>query len=106
MRSGRYTGRRWTYRLDRPEHAIGDAVTVDRNRLPVIERDGAQGVDARVKRVYLVDKRDRDRDGVLDKTLVADLLDVANPRALGGFGRTFTFPVRFPVAGICGACRC
>ncbi len=89
---GRYTGVRWTYRLDRPEHAIGDAVTVDRNRLLVVERDGAQGVDARVKRVYLVDKRDRDRDGVLDKTLVADLLDIANPRGLGGFGETFTFP--------------
>ncbi|QFZ21336.1 esterase-like activity of phytase family protein [Saccharothrix syringae] len=92
VRSGRYTGTRWTYRLDRPEHAIGDAITVDRNRLLVIERDGAQGVDARVKRVYLVDKRDRDRDGVLDKTLVADLLDVANPRGVGGFGERFTFP--------------
>ncbi|GAB2967797.1 esterase-like activity of phytase family protein [Saccharothrix stipae] len=92
LERGRYTGVRWTYRLDRPEHAIGDAVTVDRNRLLVIERDGAQGVDARVKRVYLVDKRDRDRDGVLDKTLVADLLDIADPRGLGGSGETFTFP--------------
>lgn len=89
---GRYTGTRWTYRLDRPEHAIGDAVTVDRNRLLVIERDGAQGVDARVKKVYLVDKRDRDQDGALDKTLVADLLDIADPRRLGGGGTTFTFP--------------
>lgn len=92
VRQGRYTGKRWVYPLDRPEHAIGDAITVDRNRLLVIERDGAQGVDARVKRVYLVDKRDRDRDGKLDKTLVADLLDIANPRRLGGFGETFTFP--------------
>ncbi|MCC8246386.1 esterase-like activity of phytase family protein [Saccharothrix luteola] len=92
LERGRYTGVRWTYRLDKPEHAIGDAVAVDRNRLLVIERDGAQGVDARVKRVYLVDKRDRDRDGALDKTLVADLLDIANPRGLGGFGTTFTFP--------------
>ncbi|MFD7659245.1 esterase-like activity of phytase family protein [Actinosynnema sp. NPDC059797] len=92
VRQGRYTGKRWTYRLDRPEHAIGDAITVDRNRLLVIERDGAQGVDARTKRVYLVDKRDRDRDGAVDKTLVADLLDIANPRRLGGFGERFTFP--------------
>ncbi|MFE2752759.1 esterase-like activity of phytase family protein [Actinosynnema sp. NPDC059335] len=89
---GRYTGTRWTYRLDRPEHAIGDAVTVDRNRLLVIERDGAQGADARVKKVYLADKRDRDHDGELDKTLVADLLDIADPRRLSGGGTTFTFP--------------
>jgi hypothetical protein len=92
LERGRYTGVRWTYPLDRPEHAIGDAITVDRNRLLVVERDGAQGVDARVKRVYLADKRDRDRDGKLDKTLVADLLDLANPRRLGGFGEKFTFP--------------
>ncbi|WP_158841186.1 esterase-like activity of phytase family protein [Saccharothrix deserti] len=92
LERGRYTGAHWTYQLDKPEHAIGDAITVDRNRLLVIERDGAQGVDARVKRVYLADKRDRDHDGKLDKTLVADLLDIANPRKVGGFGETFTFP--------------
>ncbi|MDQ2586596.1 esterase-like activity of phytase family protein [Saccharothrix yanglingensis] len=92
LAGGRYTGARWTYQLDKPEHAIGDAIAVDRNRLLVIERDGAQGVDAVTKKVYLADKRDRDRDGTLDKTLVADLLDIANPRRLGGFGERFTFP--------------
>ncbi|GAA3290969.1 hypothetical protein GCM10020295_06600 [Streptomyces cinereospinus] len=28
----------------------------------------------------------------MDKTLVADLLDLANPQGLGGFGETFRFP--------------
>jgi hypothetical protein len=28
----------------------------------------------------------------MDKTLVADLLDIANPKGLGGFGETFRFP--------------
>ncbi|WP_026316875.1 esterase-like activity of phytase family protein [Actinokineospora enzanensis] len=87
-----YTGKRWTYQLDDPSHAIGDLTTVDRDRLLVIERDGFQGADAKVKKVYLVDKRDRDHDGKLDKTLVADLLDLANPRHLGGFDETFRFP--------------
>jgi hypothetical protein len=67
-------------------------ISVDRNRFLVIERDGGQGVDAKVKRIYLADKRDRDRDGYLDKTLVADLLDIANPRRVGGFDETFRFP--------------
>ncbi|MBB5957913.1 hypothetical protein FHS29_004521 [Saccharothrix tamanrassetensis] len=90
--AGRFTDTRWTYRLDSTEHAIGEAVAVDRNRLLVIERDAGQGDDAEVKQIHLADKRDRDRDGELDKTLVADLLRLANPRGLGGFGDPFRFP--------------
>ncbi|SEG33118.1 Uncharacterized conserved protein [Nonomuraea solani] len=87
-----YTDRRWTYRLDDPSHAIGDAIAVDANRFLIIERDNLQGDAAKVKRIYLADLRDRDRDGALDKTLVADLLDVADPRGLGGAPGTFRFP--------------
>ena len=87
-----YTGRRWMYKLDSPNLAIGDMITVDRNRFLVIERDGGQGADAKVKKIYLADKRDRDHDGFLDKTLVADLLDIANPRGVGGFSDPFRFP--------------
>ncbi|CAM4046489.1 esterase-like activity of phytase family protein [Kibdelosporangium persicum] len=92
LAANRYTGKRWIYQLGSPDLAIGDAITVDRNRILVVERDGGQGADARIKRVYLADKRDRDRDGKLDKTLVADLMNIANPRRVGGFGETFTFP--------------
>ncbi|MEV0809093.1 esterase-like activity of phytase family protein [Micromonospora sp. NPDC050200] len=92
LAAGAYTGQRWSYQLDAANHAIGDAISVDGDRLLIIERDGAQGDAAQVKKIYLVDKRDRDRDGVLDKALVADLLDLANPRRLGGFGTTFRFP--------------
>ncbi|GGP13607.1 esterase-like activity of phytase family protein [Nonomuraea glycinis] len=92
VRKKRYTNKRWAYKLDAANHAIGDAVAVDRHRFLIIERDGAQGDAAQVKRIYLADTRDRDRDGALDKTLVADLLDVANPKGLGGFGETFRFP--------------
>jgi hypothetical protein len=87
-----YTGRRWTYRLESPAHAIGDAIAVDADRFLVIERDGLQGDAAVVKRIYLADRRDRNGDGVMDKSLVVDLLDIANPKRLGGFGETFRFP--------------
>ncbi|MGC4868168.1 esterase-like activity of phytase family protein [Micromonospora sp. DT53] len=92
VRTNAYTGRRWTYALDAADHAIGDAIMVDRDRFLIIERDNGQGETAKVKRVYLADKRDRNRDGRLDKTLVADLMNIANPRHVGGFGSTFTFP--------------
>jgi hypothetical protein len=92
LRKGRYTGKRFAYRLESISNAIGDAIAVDRHRFLVVERDGGQGDTAAFKRIYLVDTRDRDGDGLVDKTLVADLLDLANPRGLGGFGTTFRFP--------------
>ncbi|GAB7052298.1 esterase-like activity of phytase family protein [Catenuloplanes indicus] len=92
VRAGAYTGKRLTYRLDAANLAIGDAISVDANRFLVIERDGGQGATAVVKKIYLADKRDRDRDGVMDKTLLVDLMNVANPKRIAGFGTTFTFP--------------
>ncbi|GAA3158592.1 esterase-like activity of phytase family protein [Planomonospora alba] len=83
-----YTGKRWTYTLDGADNAIGDMIAVDRNRFLVIERDNLQGDAAKTKKIYLIDLRRKD----LGKTLVADLLDLANPRRLGGFGETFRFP--------------
>ncbi|MBE1489861.1 esterase-like activity of phytase family protein [Plantactinospora soyae] len=87
-----YTGRRWTYLLDAPANAIGDAIAVDKDRFLVIERDNGEGATAQTKKIYLADRRDRNRDGQLDKTLVADLMDIANPKRVGGFGSRFTFP--------------
>jgi hypothetical protein len=92
LRKGKYTGKRFTYRLASASNAIGDAIAVDRHRFLVIERDGGQGDSAKFKRIYLADIRDRNGDGLVDKTLVADLLDIANPKGLGGFGETFRFP--------------
>lgn len=90
--SNSFTGTTWRYQLEDPNFAIGDAIAVDTNRLLIIERDSAQGADAIVKRVYLADKRDRNKDGKLDKTLVADLLNLANPKHVGGQADPFRFP--------------
>ncbi|WP_250002899.1 esterase-like activity of phytase family protein [Actinoplanes sp. M2I2] len=88
VRAKKYTGKRWTYQLDNPDLAIGDAISVDRNRFLIIERDGGQGATAVVKKIYLAEKRGTK----LQKTLLVDLMNVANPRRVGGFGPTFTFP--------------
>ncbi|GHH11093.1 glycosyl transferase family 1 [Streptomyces lanatus] len=92
LRTRAYTGKRFVYRLESTANAIGDAIAVDRHRFLVIERDGGQGDTAKFKRIYLADTRDRDGDGLMDKTLVADLLDIADPKGLGGSGETFRFP--------------
>jgi hypothetical protein len=87
-----YTDRRWAYQLDKPNFGTADAVAVDTDRLLVIERDNTQGTKAAVKRVYLVDRRDADGNATMDKRLLVNLLDIANPQLLHGFGETFRFP--------------
>jgi hypothetical protein len=88
----RYTGKVYAYQLEDPSNSIGDAIAVDDDRFLIIERDQGQGATAKLKRIYLADKRDRNRDGKMDKTLVADLMNIADPRHLGGTANVFTFP--------------
>ena len=85
--------------MDDPSHSVADAIAVDTNRFLTVERDGEQGDDATFKRVFLVDRREQNPDGTLRKTRVADLLDLANPRHVGGFGDPFRFPF-FTIEGL------
>ena len=80
------------YRMESPDNALGDFIQVNQHEALVIERDNGQGPTAAFKRIYLVDLRDTDRDGYVAKHLLVDLMDVANPDGLGGFGDPFTFP--------------
>jgi hypothetical protein len=88
----KYTGKIFTYQLEDPGNSIGDAIAVDDDRFLIIERDNGQGATAKFKRVYMADKRDRNRDGKMDKTLVADLMNIADPRHLFSSDNVFTFP--------------
>ena len=81
LRAGAYTGRTWQYRVDAgfPDAVIGDLTALDQHRFVLIERDDAQGAEARQKKVYLVDLRRVDADGFLQKRLVLDLLAIPDP---------------------------
>jgi hypothetical protein len=104
LRRGRYSGRTWSYRVDAafPNAVIGDFTALDRNRLILIERDDAQGVDALQKKIYLVDLRRVDADGYLEKRLVLDLLRIRDPELISlparpgefGVGDPFSFPLQ------------
>lgn len=87
-----FTGDFLRFRMESASHALGDFIAVNTNEFLVIERDNLQGTAAAFKRIYLIDVRDRDRDGYVDKQLLVDLMDVANPQSLGGVGAQFTFP--------------
>lgn len=95
VKARRYTGQRWSYRLEVPittGQAIGDLTMVDRHRFLVIERDNFEGPLAAFKKIFLVDLRRVDADGYLIKREVANLLDIRDPLNLAGFGPVFRFP--------------
>lgn len=89
-----WTGRRWAYRLEDAAHAIGELAPLpgDDAAFLVIERDDLDGDAARFKRIYRVDLGRANADGTLVKTLLVDLLHLADPRGLAGTPGGFRFP--------------
>ena len=47
----------WVYQLDSSKVGVSEILAVDEDRFLVIERDGKDGADAKVKRIYLADVR-------------------------------------------------
>ncbi len=50
----------------------------------LIERDSLLGTAAVVKRLYLINLNVTDADGILEKRLLIDLLNIDDPRDIGG----------------------
>lgn len=90
----RYTGKVFFYRLQEPEHAIGDMTAIDETRFLVIERNNATATNGTpFKKIYLIETRGVASGGEVHKTEVVDLMQLADPDDLNGDGqRTFTFP--------------
>ncbi|MGF1458960.1 MAG: glycerophosphodiester phosphodiesterase family protein [Leptolyngbyaceae cyanobacterium] len=81
------------YQMDAANHAIGDFTPINDDEFLVIERDGRQGDAAEFKKIFKVDLSAIDGDGFVEKSEVADLLNIADPNDLNGDGEnTFTFP--------------
>lgn len=94
-----YTGRFWFYPMEAAGNAIGDLTAVNDDQFLVIERDGGEGPTARFKRIYLIDLRAVGEGGVLQKTLLADLMQIDDPEGITtaeegaiGLGDVFKFP--------------
>jgi Esterase-like activity of phytase len=93
--------RSWTadYVTDAPGNAIGDLTAASRDVLLLIERDNLQGTEAATKRIYRLDI-DQPNGRAIPKSLLIDLLHIANPDLLGGpphpgtvgLGDPFAFP--------------
>ena len=92
VKTRRYTGRQWFYRLEAAGQAIGDFTQVNDHAFLVIERDNFEGAAAVFKKIFLVDFDEVDSAGFLVKHEVADLLNIDDPGNLAGFGPAFRFP--------------
>ena len=83
-----YTGRSFKYRKDGTTTAnaivIGDMTNIADDVFVLIERDSLFGANAVVKRLYLIDLNVTDADGILEKRLLIDLLNIDDPRDIGG----------------------
>jgi hypothetical protein len=90
-----YTGTNWRYKLDTLGTNIGDMTAVSSHEFLVIERNGGTATTALApfKRIYKIDTNIVDASGNVSKTLVVDLMNIADPNDLNGDGSTtFTFP--------------
>jgi len=116
-RTEQYTGRSFRYAKDSSDFitgavnnatnvfVTGDMTHVAGNRYIIIERDDFQGPPSsaappRQKKLYLIDLRRTDAvTGVLKKRLLVDLLDIPDPKDIGGPllempSRVFNFPLQ------------
>jgi hypothetical protein len=90
-----YTGVQWRYKLDAAGTNIGDMTALNEHEFLVIERNGATATSSGTpfKRIYRIDTSVLDGAGNVAKTLVVDLMNIADPNDLNGDGSTtFTFP--------------
>jgi hypothetical protein len=89
-----YTGIVGRYQLEDPANAIGDVAVINDNEYLVIERDGNAGAEAKIKQIYKIDLSQQDQNGIIQKELVADLLQISDPNnlALSTQEGVFSFP--------------
>ena len=94
--SEQFTGRLFRYPLDEAGTNIGDMTAVDDHTFLVVERNGASGTGGAVapfKKIFRIDLATAGAGGLLTKSEVVDLMNVADPDDLNRDGQaTFTFP--------------
>ena len=103
LTSKQYTGKVFFYRLENTNYAIGDLTAINDSEFIVIERDNNQGdpnnsafkSPAKFKRVYKINISSLDKKGFVEKKLLVDLLNISDPKGIGGKesrNGKFTFP--------------
>src|SRR5262245_32794186 len=98
VKDRRFTGKRWTYRMSRPDTLVSDATVLDRDHSVVLERDNNQGPAAEWKRAFVI--RTPGNAQTIEKRQVVDLLNLRDPHLISlparpgdfGLGDPFKMP--------------
>jgi hypothetical protein len=96
LRTGRYTGRRFQYRVADPSYLVSDFTSLGDGRYVVLERDNFENTDARHKRAFVIDLDRVGPDGFLVKREVLDLLDIQDPELISPPARPGDFGIATP----------
>jgi hypothetical protein len=99
----KYTGQVFFYRRESSDNGVGSLSAINDKEFLVIERDEGHGAPnnpafpnpAHFKRIYKIDISKLDKNGFVEKELLVDLLNIPDPKRIGGDGTTngvFTFP--------------
>jgi hypothetical protein len=84
-----------TYKLDAASNSIGGMAMINSTQIVVIEQDAREGTVVQFKRLFLADLGAEPAA----KTLIGDLMNIADPSGVSGLGATFKFPY-LEIAGV------
>jgi hypothetical protein len=96
LRTERYTGRRFQYRVADPSYLVSDFTSLGDGRYVVLERDNFENAQARHKKAFVIDLDRAGPDGFLVKREVLDLLDVGDPELISPPARPGDFGIATP----------
>jgi hypothetical protein len=96
LRTERYTGRRFQYRVADPSYLVSDFTSLGDGRYVVLERDNFENTQARHKRAFVIDLGRVGPDGFLVKREVLDLLAIADPELISPPARPGDFGIATP----------
>jgi hypothetical protein len=96
LRTERYTGRRFQYRVADPSYLVSDFTSLGDDRYVVLERDNFENTQARHKKAFVIDLDRVGPDGFLLKREVLDLLDIGDPELISPPARPGDFGIATP----------
>jgi hypothetical protein len=96
LRTERYTGRRFQYRVADSTYLVSDFTSLGDGRYVVLERDNSENALARHKKAFVIDLGRVGPDGFLVKREVLDLLDIGEPELISPPARPGDFGIATP----------
>jgi hypothetical protein len=96
LRTERYTGRRFQYRVADPSFLVSDFTALGGGRYVVLERDNFENTSARHKKAFVINLREMGPDGFLVKREVLDLLDIRDPDLISPPAQAGDFGIASP----------